>query len=50
MDKAEIIAALWMATHADDMKIHSTLAGFIQQFDELVNQVKPLLPLDLDVK
>lgn len=50
MDKAEIIAALWMATHADDMKIHKTLLEFIQQFDEIVKQVQPLLPSDLDVK
>lgn len=50
MDKSELIAALWMATHADDMKIHNTLADFIQQFDELVNQVKPLLPSNSDVE
>ena len=50
MDRAEIIAALWMATHSDDMKIHKTLPDFIQQFDELVKQVRPLLQSDLDVK
>lgn len=50
MDKAEIIAALWMATHSDDMKIHTTLPDFIHQFDELVKQVEPLLQSDLDVK
>lgn len=49
MSKAEIIAALWMAVHSDDMAIHKTLPEFIQQFDELVKQVKSLLPSDLDV-
>lgn len=50
VDKAEIIAALWMATHSDDMKVHTTLPDFIHQFDELVKQVEPLLQSDLDVE
>ena len=44
MDKAEIVAALWMVNH--DMSHLETLSDYIRQFDELSDQVRSLIPDD----
>lgn len=36
MDKAEILAAIWMSKH--DMSHNMTMDDYIKQFDELVKQ------------
>lgn len=36
MDKAQILAALWMANH--DMGHNLTMYDYIEQYDELVKQ------------
>ena len=41
MEKAEILAALWMSNH--DMAHNATMADYIKQFDELAKQFQTQL-------
>lgn len=43
MTKAELLAAVWMANHPDEISDKDTLAGYVQQFDFLVKNFQGVI-------
>jgi len=43
MSKAELLAAVWMANHPNDIADKDTIAGYVGQFDFLVKSFQGVI-------
>ena len=43
LDKAELLAAVWMANHPDEIAEKNTIEGYVRQFDFLVKNFQSVI-------